>query len=77
MPARQHRSALDVLGVERVDHGVAVMEDPRWCPHGRRAIPLTVCPNSNVVIANRFPSLEAHPFRADARGRPPRDDQHR
>src|SRR6185437_17043522 len=27
-------------------------------------IPLTVCPNSNVVIANRFPSLEAHPFRA-------------
>src|SRR4029079_16002530 len=27
-------------------------------------IPLTVCPNSNIVIANRFPSLEAHPFRA-------------
>jgi len=27
-------------------------------------IPLTVCPNSNVIIANRFPSLEAHPFRA-------------
>ena len=28
------------------------------------ALPLTVCPTSNVVIANRFPSLEAHPFRA-------------
>ena len=26
-------------------------------------IPLTVCPNSNIVIANRFPSLEEHPFR--------------
>ena len=26
-------------------------------------IPLTVCPTSNVVIANRFPSLADHPFR--------------
>jgi adenosine deaminase len=59
------RVALDVLGVERVDHGVAVMEDPELVRRmaGER-IPLTVCPNSNVVIANRFPSLEAHPFRA-------------
>jgi len=59
------RVALDVLRVERVDHGVAVMEDPELVRRlaGER-IPLTVCPNSNVVIANRFPSLEAHPFRA-------------
>jgi len=59
------RVALDVLGVERIDHGVAVMEDPELVRRlaGER-IPLTVCPNSNVVIANRFPSLEAHPFRA-------------
>ena len=27
-------------------------------------VPLTVCPNSNVVIANRFATLEEHPFRA-------------
>ncbi|MEO8502125.1 MAG: hypothetical protein ABI565_14490 [Vicinamibacteria bacterium] len=27
-------------------------------------VPLTVCPNSNVVIANRFASLREHPFRA-------------
>ena len=57
--------ALDVLGVERIDHGVAVVEDAvlvrRMADEG---IPLTVCPNSNVVIANRFPSLEDHPFRA-------------
>jgi len=57
--------ALDVLGVERVDHGVAVVEDEALV---RRMvderIPLTVCPNSNVVIANRFPSLAEHPFRA-------------
>jgi len=59
------RVALDVLGVERVDHGVAVMEDPELVHRmAAERIPLTVCPNSNVVIANRFPSLEAHPFRA-------------
>lgn len=59
------RVALDVLGVERIDHGVAVMESPELVRRlaGDR-IPLTVCPNSNVVIANRYPSLEAHPFRA-------------
>ena len=58
------RIALDALGVERVDHGVAVIEDPELVRRmaGER-IPLTVCPNSNIVIANRFPSLEAHPLR--------------
>ncbi len=56
---------LDVLGLERIDHGIAVVEDPALT---RRMVadrvPLTVCPNSNVVIANRFPSLREHPFRA-------------
>lgn len=56
---------LDVLGLERIDHGIAVMEDPALARRlaGDR-VPLTVCPNSNVVIANRFPSLREHPFRA-------------
>ena len=62
---RNIRIALDVLGVERIDHGVAVVEDPELVRRmAAERIPLTVCPNSNVVIANRFPSLEAHPFRA-------------
>ena len=62
---RNIRVALDVLGVERVDHGVAVVEDPELLRRmaGDR-IPLTVCPNSNVVIANRFATLADHPFRA-------------
>lgn len=59
------RTALDVLGVERIDHGVAIVEDAdllrRVADDG---IPLTVCPWSNVVIANRFTSLDEHPFRA-------------
>ncbi|HEY6058697.1 MAG TPA: adenosine deaminase [Candidatus Limnocylindrales bacterium] len=56
---------LDVLRVERIDHGVAVMEDPALQRRmaGER-IPLTVCPNSNILIANRFASLADHPFRA-------------
>ena len=57
---------LDVLGLERIDHGIAVMED--FSALARRMAadrtPLTVCPNSNVVIANRYPSLREHPFGA-------------
>jgi adenosine deaminase len=47
--------AIDVLGAERIDHGVALPEDPALLARiaGER-IPLTVCPWSNVVIANRF-----------------------
>ena len=59
------RIALDVLGAERIDHGVAIVEDPalvrRLADDG---IPLTVCPTSNVAIANRFRSLSEHPLRA-------------
>jgi adenosine deaminase len=57
------RIALDVLGAERIDHGVAITEDPALVARvaaGR--IPLTVCPTSNVVIANRYRSVGEHPF---------------
>ena len=57
--------ALDVLGVERIDHGVAVMEDHELVRRmAGDGVPITVCPNSNIVIANRFRSLAEHPFRA-------------
>jgi adenosine deaminase len=56
--------AMDALGIERIDHGVAILEDDELTARVAAArIPLTVCPNSNVVIANRFPSLSEHPFR--------------
>jgi adenosine deaminase len=55
--------ALDALGAERIDHGVAVMEDPALIERlAADRIPLTVCPNSNIVIANRWERLEDHPF---------------
>ena len=59
------RIALDVLGAERIDHGVAIVEDADLVRRvSAEGIPVTVCPWSNVVIANRFSSLEEHPFRA-------------
>jgi adenosine deaminase len=57
------RIALEDLGAERIDHGVAVAEDPALLAEvAARRIPLTVCPSSNIVIANRFRSLAEHPL---------------
>jgi adenosine deaminase len=51
------------LGAERVDHGLSVVDDPDLVRFfAERRIPLTMCPTSNVVIANAFSSLDRHPF---------------
>jgi adenosine deaminase len=45
------REAIDLLHVERVDHGVRSMEDPGLIAELRdRRIALTVCPLSNVAL---------------------------
>lgn len=45
------REALDLLHVERIDHGVRSMEDPALIAELRdRQTPLTVCPLSNVAL---------------------------
>ena len=57
-------AALDALDLERIDHGIAIVEDAELMARVAGArIPLDVCPTSNVVIANRFPTLADHPFR--------------
>ena len=44
-------SALDVLKVERIDHGVRCSEDPALVQRLARAgVPMTVCPLSNVKL---------------------------
>lgn len=59
------RVALDVLRAERIDHGVAIIEDQALVARAAaERIPLTVCPTSNIVIANRYRSLGEHPFLA-------------
>jgi adenosine deaminase len=63
-PPTHIRLGLDVLGSERIDHGLSSLQDPDLTRRLADArIPLTVCPNSNVVIANAVPRLELHPFR--------------
>lgn len=58
------RVAVDDLGAERIDHGVAIVEDRGLVDRlAADRIPLTVCPTSNVIIANRFRSLGEHPLR--------------
>lgn len=50
-PADYVWEAIDVLGVERVDHGVRSLEDPVLVKRlARDRIPLTVCPLSNLKL---------------------------
>jgi adenine deaminase len=53
-------SALDVLHVERIDHGVRCVEDPALVARlAAQRTPLTVCPLSNVKLCV-YPTLAAH-----------------
>jgi adenosine deaminase len=50
-PATYIREALDLLHVERIDHGVRCDEDPTLVDRlVRERIPLTVCPLSNLKL---------------------------
>jgi adenosine deaminase len=50
-PPEYVRSALDRLGVERVDHGNRSLEDPALVARLREEqVPLTVCPLSNLAL---------------------------
>jgi len=50
-PATYIREALDLLGVDRIDHGVRCDEDPTLVDRlARERMPLTVCPLSNVKL---------------------------
>jgi adenosine deaminase len=53
-------AALDVLHVERIDHGVRCVEDPALVRRlARERMPLTVCPLSNVKLCV-FEGLHRH-----------------
>ncbi len=55
--------ALDVLGAVRIDHGVRAAEDRALVRRlAAEAVPLTVCPLSNLRLAV-YDSLDKHPLR--------------
>lgn len=57
-------SALDVLQVERVDHGVQSAKDPVLMQRlAQERVPLTVCPLSNLKLCV-FPDLKQHNIKA-------------
>ncbi len=59
-PPAYIRAALDVLHVERIDHGVRCLEDPALVARlARERMPLTVCPLSNVKLCV-FDALHRH-----------------
>ena len=63
-PPAYIESALDVLHVERIDHGVRCLEDPALVRRlAAERIPLTVCPLSNVKLCV-YPTMAAHQLAA-------------
>ncbi|UZX02070.1 adenosine deaminase [Arthrobacter sp. CDRTa11] len=63
-PASYIIDSLDILGVERIDHGIRCMDDPELVERlVDDRIPLTVCPLSNVRLRT-VDTLADHPLPA-------------
>ncbi|MGJ0239872.1 adenosine deaminase [Novosphingobium fluoreni] len=63
-PAAYVREAIEVLAVDRIDHGNACLDDPDLVVDlADRGIPLTVCPLSNLRL-NVVTDMKWHPLRA-------------
>jgi adenosine deaminase len=59
-PAQYIRTALDLLHVERIDHGVRCIDDKDLMHRlAARRVPLTVCPLSNLKL-QVYPDLSQH-----------------
>ena len=56
------RDAIELLGADRIDHGVRAIEDPALVALlAERRIPLGVCPTSNLKLGV-YPSIDVHPI---------------
>jgi adenosine deaminase len=64
------REAIEILGAERIGHGIAAIHDPALMDLlAERRIPLEVCPGSNLLtgalarqLRRKTPSIEEHPL---------------
>lgn len=62
-PAAYVREAVELLQVQRIDHGNASLQDPALMALlASTQIPLTVCPLSNLKL-KVVPSMQAHPLK--------------
>ncbi len=56
------RDAVELLGADRIDHGVRAIEDPELVALlVDRQVPLGICPTSNLTLGV-YPSIEDHPI---------------
>ena len=56
------RDAIELLGADRIDHGVRAIEDEGvMALLAERGIPLGICPTSNLTL-KVYPSMAAHPI---------------
>ena len=56
------RDAIELLGADRIDHGVRAIEDETVVALlAERGIPLGICPTSNLTL-KVYPSMAAHPI---------------
>ena len=61
-PAREVRHAVERFGAERIQHGIAAMDDPEVVELLRReSIPCDVCPGSNVAL-KAVADFASHPL---------------
>jgi len=59
------RDAIEELGVERIGHGTSAIQDPALMDLlAERAIPLEICPASNVITGKYVKRYEDHPLRS-------------
>jgi len=64
------REAVELLGVERIGHGIAAIHDPSLMDLlADRRIPLEICPGSNILtgalarqLSQPAASIESHPL---------------
>ena len=57
------RSALEVLGAERIGHGVRAIDDEQLVTElAASRVPLEICPSSNVALGV-YPSIAKHPVK--------------
>lgn len=56
------RDAIELLGADRIDHGVRAIDDPALVALlAERRIPLGICPTSNLKLGV-YASIDAHPI---------------